>query len=52
MKDNEQWKSDGDCKACRRKNYCGKGCKAHERYIERGVRSIIAKTLLKEIYKK
>lgn len=26
--DREQWKSGGNCKICRRKDYCGKMCKA------------------------
>lgn len=31
--DIEQWKSDGKCDICRRKEYCGKKCKAYERSI-------------------
>lgn len=30
IKDNEQWKGDGDCLKCRRLKYCGKPCKAHK----------------------
>jgi hypothetical protein len=32
--DREQWKSDGNCKICRRKEYCGKMCKAGKRAME------------------
>lgn len=34
----EQWKSDGDCKKCRREPFCRKPCKAKK---ERG-RSVLA----------
>lgn len=26
--DTDRWKSDGNCKYCRRRNYCTKDCKA------------------------
>lgn len=27
---NEQWKTNGDCSKCRRKNYCKEKCKAYK----------------------
>lgn len=31
----EQWKLNGDCDKCRRKNYCTKKCRAKQTKIER-----------------
>lgn len=31
MEDNERWLSDGNCRKCRRQNYCKKTCKPAER---------------------
>lgn len=28
---NDQWKSNGNCKLCRRQTHCTKPCKAHKR---------------------
>lgn len=35
MKNNEQWKTGGDCARCRRKNYCGTPCKAKKTQRDR-----------------
>lgn len=32
--DNERWLSDGDCKYCRRKSYCGVDCTAQKRRMQ------------------
>lgn len=32
--DREQWKSGGNCKICRRKDYCGKMCKESKRAMQ------------------
>ena len=32
---NEQWLLDGNCRECRRKDYCSKPCKRNEARIER-----------------
>ena len=32
---NEQWLLDGNCRECRRKEYCSKPCKRNEARIER-----------------
>ena len=31
IKDSEQWLTEGNCKKCRRSNYCSKSCKAHKK---------------------
>lgn len=35
--DNERWLTDGDCKMCRRKDYCSKACGASKRRMQRQV---------------
>lgn len=30
MEQNEQWLSDGNCKICRKRNYCTKPCKRNQ----------------------
>jgi len=30
MEENEQWVKGGDCKKCRRQNYCSKPCKEYK----------------------
>lgn len=34
-KDNERWKSDGDCRKCRRDPYCTKPCKARKKNVKK-----------------
>jgi len=29
----DSWKTNGDCKECRRKNYCRKVCTANKRWL-------------------
>ena len=47
----DQWKSEGDCKQCRRKNYCKTTCQAHaaniQRHIMQRTMSIFTKMLEK-----
>ena len=31
----DQWKLNGNCRACRRRSYCRKACSAHSRRTER-----------------
>ena len=31
---NEQWKSNGKCADCRRRDYCTKGCSANKRALK------------------
>lgn len=33
IQENEQWKLNGNCKKCRRNNYCSKPCTRHNRRI-------------------
>ena len=32
--DSDQWKGDGDCDRCRRKEYCKTECKAHRKHVK------------------
>ena len=43
----EQWKEDGICSDCRRKNYCSNPCKANKRRKENIIRNGVANTFLK-----
>lgn len=40
--DNEQWKSDGDCYICRRKEYCRKTCAANRKAVHRAINEAIS----------
>lgn len=44
MFDNEQWKSNGDCSICRRKEYCRKSCSANEARMNRVIKVAINAT--------
>lgn len=44
MFNNEQWKSDGDCSICRRKEYCRKSCSASEARMKRVIKVAINAT--------
>jgi radical SAM protein with 4Fe4S-binding SPASM domain len=35
----DSWLTDGNCKECRRKNYCQKACTIHKRRREMGIRN-------------
>lgn len=41
----EQWKLDGDCSLCRRKNYCSNRCTRNKMKLEMLVRSLVANKL-------
>lgn len=41
---NEQWKLDGDCNKCRRKNYCSKTCTAADRSDKREIQTLVTNT--------
>ncbi len=41
---NEQWKLDGDCSTCRRKNYCSKTCTAADKRERREMQVLITNT--------
>lgn len=41
----EQWKLDGDCSLCRRKNYCSNRCTRNKRESEIMMRSLVASKL-------
>ena len=45
----EQWKLDGNCKECRRKNYCKKYCSKRKRRINYEVHNAISRALAKRI---
>ncbi|WP_394911969.1 hypothetical protein [uncultured Robinsoniella sp.] len=42
---NEQWKESGNCKECRRKNYCKTACKAHKVRTDRELKIAVAKAI-------
>lgn len=46
MLENEQWKLQGDCSACRKEKYCSKRCKANERRSTNLVHAAVAKAML------
>lgn len=41
LESNEQWKVGGDCRKCRRRNYCKKVCRANRDYERRTMQAII-----------
>lgn len=43
---NEQWKSGGDCKLCRRQSYCKGDCKSHTQYTNAVFANAIARTII------
>ena len=45
MDKTEQWKLDGDCSLCRKKNYCSKPCTRNKRETEIMMRSFVASKL-------
>lgn len=45
MDKTEQWKLDGDCSLCRKKNYCSKPCTRNKRETEIMMRSMVASKL-------
>lgn len=45
--ESEQWKLDGRCRVCRRKEYCSKPCKACKDRREYEMRSAIARAMVR-----
>lgn len=45
IEQNEQWKLNGDCSLCRRKNYCSKHCTKCTRATNRIIHSMVRKAL-------
>ena len=41
IEQNEQWKLQGNCQMCRRKNYCSKPCTANTRRSQAELNSMI-----------
>ena len=39
---NEQWKEEGNCKKCRRADYCGKPCTSAKERLRKVIRAKIA----------
>jgi radical SAM protein with 4Fe4S-binding SPASM domain len=39
-----QWEFQGDCNECRKKKYCSKSCKAHDKYVDRKISQAINNT--------
>lgn len=42
---NEQWKESGNCKECRRKNYCKAACKVHKIRIKQELTYAVVKEI-------
>jgi len=42
MKMSDNWKTNGDCKECRRKNYCTKVCTANKQMLKNLVHAKMA----------
>lgn len=42
----ENWKTDGNCKECRRRNYCSKACKKHKEYEQAIIAEAVSRTLV------
>lgn len=42
VEENERWKSDGDCRKCRRKEYCSKPCTMLKRAYKKALDQAIA----------
>lgn len=47
---NEQWKESGNCKECRRNNYCKNKCKAYKVRTDRELKSAVAKAIFGHKY--
>lgn len=45
MDNNEQWKLNGDCRLCRRKNYCNKPCTACKRDLQASVQAAVVNAM-------
>lgn len=45
----EQWLLNGDCRICRRKRYCTKGCKKNRVAKERLINAMITSAILKRM---
>lgn len=44
--DSEQWKHEGICRECRRKNYCKKQCSANAEFTKREIYGEIFKKMV------
>lgn len=44
--ESEQWKLDGRCDVCRRKNYCGKKCSRYVDPVKKMVNQYIAEAFI------
>ena len=42
MTNPDQWKQGGDCRECRRKNYCRTTCRAHRKWMQMAIRQVFA----------
>ena len=40
----DQWKTGGDCRECRRKNYCRTQCSANKRFNQALILEVIARS--------
>lgn len=47
----EQWKLEGNCDKCRKKEYCSKGCKAAKTRVRRIVAGV-TEQVVREFFKK
>lgn len=47
IQENEQWKLNGNCKKCRRNNYCSKSCTRHNKRIRAEITGLVTDTMNK-----
>lgn len=48
---NEQWKFGGNCKFCRRAEYCKKQCRENKNFMQGVMASVLAETKLGQMMK-
>ena len=46
IKENEQWKLDGECQKCSRLNYCNKPCTISKRRTDAEIKQAIVRKML------
>lgn len=47
--ENEQWKLNGDCSKCRRRDYCSKPCTKHNQRATQMIHDFVAKKIIETL---
>ena len=50
IESNEQWKTNGKCHVCRRKNYCTNQCKAAKKRAQYELQCRVSQAMFKKIW--